>query len=182
MSMDWLLKMFVLDCGLRFLGGPPDLPHQSIGAVWHSTMHSWRVASLEGSKWDDSEISGASLFCSDSTKLWKAAPQQKLLKINTEDKIFFCKKNDDGIYRSIDLDLVRVVHLTNEDSILVKRKPYPLPPYLSSSPCNNTSYEKFPHNSSQNYTRPPIYELYPYPTRAAIVFQINAMSTHHNIC
>ena len=74
-------------------------------------------------------------------------------------------------------DLVRVVHLTNEDSILVKRKPYPLPPYLSSSPCNNTSYEKFSHNSSQNYTRPPIYELHPSPTRAVIVFQNNVNSS-----
>ena len=29
------------------------------------------------SKWDDSQISGASLFVSDSTELWKASPQQK---------------------------------------------------------------------------------------------------------
>ena len=144
----------------------PEYPGWSCLLTCPSSVHYWLGCVWQHcSKWDDSQISGASLFVSDSSELWKASPQQNYIcllfnvSFNAKEKLFLWHRWWDG---------VSVIHLTNEDSILVKRKPYPLPPVitvsmksfpiipLKTTPTSNMNYTPFHYE--KHYIKHPIHE------------------------
>ena len=123
----------------------------------------------QGSKWDDSQISGASLFVSDSTELWKANPQQKYtcLLFNVSLRKNYSLEVDDETRKCNSFDKRRL-NIGKKET-------------LSPSPCNNSFYEKFPHNSSQNYTQLQ-YELHPIPLWKALYQMSNTRDPWVCVC
>ena len=144
MSMDWLLKMFVLDCGLRILGGPPDLPHQSIGAVWHQRRccipctsggwHHWRAPNEMTQKYLEHHSSAVTPQNCEKLPLNKNC-WRSIQRI----RYSFVKKTMTRSSESSSFDKRRL-------NIGKKETLSPLPLVIT------VSMKSFPHNSSQNYT------------------------------
>ena len=151
--------MFAPQCSLSILGGP---------ACWLALAQSiigWAVCGSTAPnemthKYLEHHSSSVTPQNCEKLALNKTIPaSSSMFSFNAEEKLFLWHRWWDG---------VSVIHLTNEDSILVKRKPYPLPPVitvsmksfpiipLKTTPTSNMNYTQFHYE--KHYIKNPKHE------------------------